>query len=90
MLDKVEDENITFRPLIKKKDDSHTKLPLTGVITLNKLGTPNASSSKVIKYKSETAAQNDAVSISNASTNVRSAEIDQYINKDKDNSPKKN
>lgn len=44
MLDRVEEENINFRPLIKKKDDSFAKLPHTDVVTLNKLGTGGASS----------------------------------------------
>lgn len=88
MLDRVEEENVNFRPLIKKKDDSFAKLPHTDVVTLNKLGTGGASS-KVINYK-DNGAKHDAVSISNASTNVRSGEIDKYVNKDKDNSPKKN
>lgn len=79
MLDRVdvEEPNINFRPLIKKKDDSFAKLPNSDVVTLNKLAKTGTSSSKVIHYKADHAhAKTDALSISNASTNVRSAELD--------------
>lgn len=80
MLDRVdvEEPNINFRPLIKKKDDSFAKLPNSDVVTLNKLAKTGTSSSKVIHYKADHGhgAKTDALSISNASTNVRSAELD--------------
>jgi len=79
ILDRVESEviNNNFKPLIKKKDDSYSKLPDTSVMNLNKLG-PDTRSTKVLKIKSDSDSKNtnkyDVMTTSNASTNALSGD----------------